>query len=234
MFGKRWRTRHEVWYIVKHNLHNSFPLIIISIWSGFMLVAGLYVRQTWENDFPNWFALMLSVYFGVLVAMIAYFKAKKSQDNIESRIIRIEGILSSEFKLEKNHPKTSQFYLSLSLDGIINVFPDLEKLAKKWKRSKNVEEKNFLEEKINHIWKNTMVEYGGVLQNPDYVSDKLYDKKTLNALKDIYINCNIFPLFDYDENKINFHKFHRIVGYCILLFDKLKIDSKFRTDLLKY
>ncbi len=177
---------------------------------------------------------MLSVYLGILVAMIAYFKAKKSQDKIESKIMRIEGILSSEFKLEKNHPKISQFYLSVALDGIINLFPDLEKLAKKWKKSKKTDEKNFLEEKINHIWNTTMTEYGIVLQNPDYVSKKLYDKKTLNALKNISLNCNIFPTFDHEKNKVDFHMFHRIVRDCILLLDKLKIDLKFRSDLLKY
>jgi len=120
------------------------------------------------------------------------------------------------------------------LDGIINLFPELERLGKKWKKSKKTEERNFLEEKIKHIWKNTMTEYGTVLQNPEYVSDKLYDKKILDALKDISLNCDIFPTFDHEKNKVDFHGFHQIVRYCILLFDKLKIDSKFRTDLLKY
>ena len=234
MFGKRWRTKQELWYITKHQLNQSLSTFVIGIWTGFIIVASIYVNQTWGEDFPNWYAAVLSIYLGILVAIIAYLKAKKSQEDIEIKVKRIEGMLFSSLDLEKNHPKTSQFYLSLALNGIIDTFPEIEKLSKKWKKAKKHEQKKFLEEKLNYYWKNSITSYGLVLDNPDYILDKLYDNEILDSLKDIYKKCKIFPSFDYDKNKISFHYFHRCVVDCILILDKLKIDSKFETDLFRY
>jgi len=159
MFGERWRTKQELWYLAKHQLNQSPLIVAISGWTVSMLMASLYVRTTWAEDFPNWYAAILSVYFGILIAMIAYFKSKKSQEDIEIRVKRIEGMLSSKFDLEKNHPKTSQFYLSLALNGIINTFPEIENLSKKWKKIKSSEQKIprrkrelFLEKFHSSIW----------------------------------------------------------------------------------
>ncbi len=191
--------------------------VLIVIAFAILLSVMFAAIQLWQySDFPNWFTLASGTGFGVMVVWIVYCIEKRSQDHIESKIMRIERILSSNLKLEKNHPKTSQLYLLLSLDEIITLFSEIKKLEKQWKVSKNKEKKTFLKEKIDYIWKN-IDECGTNLQNPDHVSDKLYDKQTLDNLKNISTKCETSPAFNSDKNKIDFHDFHNVVKDCKIL-----------------
>ncbi len=122
MFGRRWRTKDELVYLTKYQLRDSIPWMIAGLWTGLVMVMSIYVKQTWEHDFPNWFATILGIYFGVIVAMIAYFRAKRSQDIIESRIRRIEGIVAADFPYLSDGIENSKFHVLFALDGIIDSY----------------------------------------------------------------------------------------------------------------
>ena len=234
MLRKRWRSKDEILYLFKYQLRDSVPWAVAGIWTSIIFVVGVYVKTTWEHDFPNWFATLLGFYGAVIVAMIVYFKAKKNQEIMESKIRKIEGIINSKFYYAPNNIQNLKFHILYALEGIIESYTDLRHEAKKWKRAKNKDEKNFHKDRFHYIWENSILEYGKILSNPEIVSDKIFRHNEVEELKNISEKCKIKPFLDENKNIVEYDKFHLTVVRCIVLLDKLKIDSKFRDILLKF
>ncbi len=233
MLGRRWRTREEFWYLMKYNAKGSWPSILFGVWTAFLFVGALLIKDSWEKDLPNWYATLIGLYFGVLISLLAYFKSQKSQDRMEDTIKTIEGFIISKFSPMDKSIQNSKFFVRFALSGIIDTYSEFEKLVKQWKKKKN-EDKKFLKDKILYLWENSMFEFAKILDDEKIVSTKLYLPSEIERLRIISNECKRLPEFNEENNKINYFKFHRSVVNCIILLDKLKLDNKFRTVLTKY
>lgn len=233
MFGRRWRTREELWYLAKYNAKGSWPAILFGVWTSFLLLGAILIKDSWEKDLPNWYATLIGLYFGVLISLLAYFRSQKSQDRMEDTIKTIEGFIMSKFSPMDKSIQNSKFFVKFALSGIIDTYSEFEKLAKQWKKKKT-EDKKFLKNKILYLWENSMFEYTKILDDENIVSTNLYLPLEIEKLRMISNDCKRLPEFNETNNKINDFKFNRSVVNCIILLDKLKLDNKFRTVLTRY
>lgn len=233
MFGRRFRSKSELRYLLKHEFLDSWYIPPLTFWTVIMISVALILHTTWKNDFPNWYGELLGFYFGVLIAIIVHFRSKKIQNIVEAKLQRIEGIINSQH-MYGNKILNSQFQLFYALDGIIEIYAMLRKESKKWKKTKDDSKKEFFKQKILYVYEKSIVEFAKILDNQEIVSDKMFELKDIEELHKISVQCKIRPEFDEKNNKIIHHNFHHTVVQCILLLDKLKIDSKFRGVLLKY
>ena len=231
MFGRRWRSREELSYMIKNDLKRSWPHALMGFWTGFIVLGAIIVKDTWAHDVPNWYATVIGIYFGVIITMFAYFRTQQSQKFMEEKIRKMEGILNSQFQITHKNSQNSDFQIYYALDGIINTYTELEKIMKKWKKVKG-ENKQFLKEKILYIWQRSMLEYVKILDNNEIVSEKLYEPHHIKKMKSISEKCKTMPEFHIKSNKIETGNFHRTVIECIILLDKLKLDSKYRGDVI--
>lgn len=233
MFGRRWRSREEIFYMVKNDLKRSFPRALMMTWTVFIVVGAIVVKVTWHNDLPNWYATLIGIYFGVFISMFVYFRSQKSQRIMEEKIRKIEGVLNSHFPMIPKDIGNSNFQIYYALDSIINTYAEVEKIVKRWKKAKG-ENKKFLQEKIHYIWKNSMHKYSKILDNDEVIFTKLYEPKYVEKIKEISEKCKIIIDFDTESNEIKSDNFHRTVVDCIILLDKLKLDSQYRDAIFRY
>ena len=233
MFGRRWRSRAELRYMLKNDLKRSWPHALMGFWTGFILLGAVIVKDTWAHDVPNWYATLIGIYFGVIISMFIYFRSQKSQRIMEEKIRKIEGVVNSHFPMIPKDISNSNFQVYYVLDGIINTYAEIEKIAKKWKKVKG-EDKKFLQQKIQYVWAHSMHKYSKILENDEIIFTKLYEPRHVEKLKEISEKCKIIIDFDVSGNKIKTDNFHRTVVDCIILLDKLKLDSQYRDVIFRY
>jgi hypothetical protein len=233
VLGRRFRSKDELYYIMKYQFVGAMPWGFAGIWTGMMSMATIYVSFTHVTDLPNWYATFLGIYFGILVSMILYFMAKRNQEITDSRVKRIEGITDSIFISGQQSIKKSKFYLFYALDGIIENYMMICEEVDKWKRAKNHDNVLFHRKKILHIWENSLSHYSKILDDPEIVSNRLYDHEVIHELKSISDSCKIKLSLNEKTHEFNDEKFNLSVVRCIILLDKLKLEHRFRIELFK-
>ena len=177
-------------FIDNHWLHITIPMVIIScilVTTSFYYYFGDPNYISTQKDIPNYFSLIVEASIGIIITLIVYDSAKKSDRKIDDKITATSYMVKKGFDLKEQNKLDSSWKLynvlrdiSRIIDRIFQLNTEYESPETKDKSGLELESGilvNFLQQKLKPLTDETLV------------SADLFERRIIEDLKTIQQLC---------------------------------------------